>query len=226
MESYCEFMTDATKAVSNQPGITQVAPVNASRFHRLMMRSSLALLTSLFFAPVAASAQSVARVKQVSTPQPGIENTVTDEMTAAARSIVALKRLEKDVLVYRSLGDFEGKGKLARVSYQAFRNDLNEVTAEVEAQLARLPESRLKAELGNALASYRDGEFWWQKIDQPRVVNVSALASIRDSRAPSDTALLSTVPYTVAIHWRQAGRYLRSAERLMNGPKPPAVAGG
>jgi len=120
-----------------------------------MMRSSLALLTSLFFAPVAASAQSVARLKQVTTPQPGIENSVTDEMTAAARSIVALKRLEKDVLVYRSLGDFEGNGKLARVSYQAFRNDLNEVTAEVEAQLARLPESRLKAELGNRLAVFR-----------------------------------------------------------------------
>jgi hypothetical protein len=181
-----------------------------------MMRSSLALLTSLFFAPVAASAQSVARLKQVSTPQPGIENAVTDEMALAARSIVALKRLEKDVLVYRSLGDFEGNGKLARVSYQAFRNDLNEVTSEVEALMARLPESRLKAELDNALASYRDGEFWWQKIDQPRVVNVSALAGTRNSRALSDTALLSTVPYTVTIHWRQASRYLRSAERLMN----------
>ena len=137
-------------------------------------------------------------------------------MAAAARSIVALKRLEKDVLVYRSLGDFDGNGKLARVSYQAFRNDLNEVTAEVEAQLARLPESRLKAELGNALASYRDGEFWWQKMDQPRVVNVSALAGTGKRLAQSDTALLSTVPYTVAIHWRQAGRYLKSAERLMN----------
>lgn len=216
MESYCEFMTDATKAVSNPPGVTQVAPVNASRFHRLMMRSSLALLTSLFFAP-AASAQSVARLKQVSAPQPGIENSVTDEMTAAARSIVALKRLEKDVLVYRSLGEFEEKGKLARVSYQAFRNDLNQVTAEVEAQLARLPEGKLKVELGNALASYRDGEFWWQKIDQPRVVNVSTLALARNSSAPSDTARLSTVPYTVAIHWRQAGRYLRRAEGLMNG---------
>jgi hypothetical protein len=184
-----------------------------------MMRSSLALLTSLFFAPVAASAQSVARLKQVSSPQPGIENAVTDEMAAAARSIVALKRLEKDVLVYRSLGDFEGNGKLARVSYQAFRNDLNEVTAEVEALLARLPESRLKAELGNALASYRDGEFWWQKVDQPRVVNVSALAVTDTKRTPSDTVFLSTVPYTVAIHWRQAGRYLKRAEGLMNGTR-------
>ena len=182
-----------------------------------MKRSSLALLTSLFFAPVAAYAQSVARVKQVSAPQPGIENTVTDEMVLAARSIVALKRLEKDVLVYRSLGDFEANGKLARVSYQAFRNDLNEVSAEVEPLLARLPQSKLKTELGNALASYRDGEFWWQKIDQPRVVNVSALTSNSNSFTPSDTAFADTVPYTVTIHWRQANRYLRRAEQLMNG---------
>ena len=181
-----------------------------------MKRSSLALLTSLFFAPVAAYAQSVARVKQVSAPQPGIENAVTDEMYLAARSIGALKRLEKDVLIYRSLGDFEASGRLARVSYQAFRNDLNQVTSEVEPMLARLPQSKLKTELTNALASYRDGEFWWQQIDQPRVVHVSALASSGNIRTPSDTAFLSTVSYTVAIHWRQANRYLRRAEQLMN----------
>jgi hypothetical protein len=180
-----------------------------------MKRSSLALLTSLFFAPAAAYAQSVARVKQFSNPQPGIESEVTDEILAA-RSMVALKRLEKDVLVYRSLGEFEANGKLARVSYQAFRNDLNEVTGEVEPLLARLPQSKLKTELSNALDSYRDGEFWWQKIDQPRVVHVSALTSNGNGRTPSDTAFVNTIPYTVAIHWRQANRYLRRAQQLLN----------
>ena len=104
-----------------------------------MKRSSLALLTSLFFAPAAAYAQSVARLKQPAIAQPGIETKATDEMVLAARSMAALKRLEKDVLVYRSLGEFEANGKLAKVSYQAFRNDLNEVTAEVEPMLSRLP---------------------------------------------------------------------------------------
>ena len=184
-----------------------------------MKRSSLALLTSLFFAPAAAYAQSVARLKQPAIAQPGIETKATDEMVLAARSMAALKRLEKDVLVYRSLGEFEANGKLAKVSYQAFRNDLNEVTAEVEPILSRLPQSKLKAELGNALASYRDGEFWWQKIDQPRVVNVSALTSNGYSRVPSDTAFVDTIPYTVTIHWRQANRYLRRAQQLVNGVK-------
>ena len=134
-------------------------------------------------------------MKQISSPQARIENEATDEILAA-RSMVALQRLEKDVLVYRSLGEFEANGKLARVSYQAFRNDLTEVTAEVEPLLSRMPQSKLKAELGNALASYRDGEFWWQKIDQPRVVNVSALTSERRLVARHPTRL-SPTPFPI-----------------------------
>src|SRR5258708_236638 len=181
-----------------------------------MKRSSLALITNLFFNPIATYAQSVARLKQISAAPAGVEGEPSEEIILAARSVFALKRLEKDVLVYRSLGDFEANGKLARVSYQAFRNNLHEVTAEVERMLARLPQSKLKIELGNALASYREGEFWWQQIDQPRIVNVSAPAATTNSRKPSDTGGLSTLPYTVAIHWRQANRYLKRAEQLMN----------
>jgi len=164
---------------------------------------------------MAAYAQSVTRFKEAATNL--VESEAAKEMLLASRSILALKRLEKDVLVYRSLGDFEANGKLARVSYEAFRNNLHQVTAEVEPLLARLPQSKLKIELGNALASYRDGQFWWRQIDQPRVVNVSAPAATGNSHAPSDTAFLSTIAYTVAIHWRQANRYLRRAEQLMNG---------
>jgi hypothetical protein len=210
-------MTHATEVNLNQAEWCKRIAARRAKVSRLMKRSSLALLTSLFFTPAAAYAQSVARVKQLSTPEARIKTEVPDEMVLAARSIGALKRLDKDVLVYRSLGDFEANGKLARVSYQAFRNDLNEVSAEVEPMLARLPQGKLKTELGNALASYRDGDFWWQKIDRPRVVNVSALTSNRNSLTPSDTAFADTVPYTVTIHWRQASRYLRRAEQLMNG---------
>jgi hypothetical protein len=135
----------------------------------------------------------------------------------ASRAIEALKRLDRNVFVYRSLGDFEENGKLARVSFETFQNDLQEVTAEVEPLLSRLPHGRLKNEISNALDSYRDGAFWWQKIDQPRVVHVSALEFTEIAHTPSDTAFLTTVPYTVAIHWRQAGRYLKRAEELMNG---------
>jgi hypothetical protein len=185
-----------------------------------MKETSLALFILLFLS-LAAYGQSVVRAQQFSSvniPIAQPEKLATEENTLAARSIAAVKRLEKDVLVYRSLGEFEANGRLARVSFEAFTDDLGKVTAEVESMLLRLPQGRLKTEISNALDSYRDGAFWWQKINQPRVVHVSALTSTDSSRTPSDTAFLSTVPYTVAIHWRQAGRYLKRAEELMKSP--------
>lgn len=183
-----------------------------------MKESSLALLILLFLS-LAAYGQSVVRSQQfnsVNIPIALPERAAVHEDTLAARSIVAVKKLEKEVLVYRSLGEFEKNGRIARVSFETFTDSLTKVTAEVEPLLRHLPPGKLKTEISNALASYRDGAFWWQKINQPRVVQVSALTASNFDRTPSDTAFLSTVPYTVAIHWRQAGRYLKRAERLMD----------
>ena len=190
-----------------------------------MNLSSLALITALFLIPTAALGQTVARLKLSEGRSPVSElRTADKDQILAARAIAALKRLDKDVLVYRSLGDFEENGKLARVSFEAFRNDLGGVTAEVEPLLSRLPQSRMKTEMRNALDSYRDGAFWWQKIDRPGVVHVSALAFSENTRTSSDTALLATVPYTVAIHWRQAEKYLKRAEGLMNEVQNPGAS--
>ena len=186
-------------------------------------RLSLVFAIFLFLIPTSAHGQSVAR-SRLSEPETLISEPTTltetsDDSLLAIRATAALKRLEKDVLIYRSLGDFEENGKLARVTLEAFKNDLQEVSCEVEPLLSRLPPSKLKIELTNALDSYRDGEFWWRKVYQPRVVNVSALAFAETTRTSSDTAFLATVPYTVAIHWRQANKYLRRAEEMMNGTR-------
>ena len=151
-------------------------------------------------------AQSVARVHQAT-------NEAADG-GANAKAIAALKRLDKDVIVYRSLADFQETGKLARVSLQTFQQELNEVTREVEPVVMRMPASRLKMKLLNALDAFRDGAYWWLLVDQPRVVNVSALASSDISRSSADAAFLQTTPYTVAINWRQAHAYLTQAEIL------------
>jgi hypothetical protein len=140
----------------------------------------------------------------------------SDDMDLAARIIKALKRLDGDVLVYRSLGEFEASGKLSSVPFDVFKNDLQQVTAEVEPMLSELRQSSLKIMIGNALASYRDGAFWWHKIHQPRVVNIAAMSFAETTRTPSDSFFASTTPYTVAMHWRQAAKYLRRAEDLMN----------
>ncbi len=190
-----------------------------------MNLASRALITALFLIPTAAPGQTVARLKLSEGGSPVSElRTADKDQILAARAIAALKRLDKDVLVYRSLGDFEENGKLARVSFEAFRNDLGGVTAEVEPLLSRLPQSRMKTEMRNALDSYRDGAFWWQKIDRPGVVHVSALAFSENTRTSSDTTLLATVPYTVAIHWRQAEKYLKRAEGLMNEVQNPGAS--
>ena len=169
------------------------------------MRDRLIIVGSMLWMLLAATvtpAQPVAR-----------NHRAVADREAWATALEALKRLEGDVIVYRSLADFEADGRLARVPLQLFEDRLREVSAELEPLLNRIPAGKPKLELTNALDSYRDGVFWWRQIDQPRVVNVSALAFAESNRTPSDTAFLSSIPYTVAIHWRQAEKYLRQAEQ-------------
>jgi len=191
-----------------------------------MNRLSLTPIAILVFT-AATYGQSVARTQ----PANGAANTVVsisersarseagDHSLDLARAIEALRRLDRDVIIYRSLGDFEAGEKLAHVSCEDFAKDLQAVISEVEPTLSRMPQSRLKSEIRNALDSYRDGAFWWQKIHRSRVVHISALTAFENTRTTSDTAFQASVPYTVAIHWRQAGQYLRRAEDLMSGAR-------
>ena len=161
----------------------------------------------LLLSSVTMRAQSVARVQQSTNEAANGD--------ANAKTIAALKLLDKDVIVYRSVADFQESGKLARVSLETFQRELNEVTREVEPVIMRMPASKLKMKLRNALDAFRDGAYWWRLVDQPRVVNVSALASSDVTRSSADAAFLETAPYTVAINWRQAHAYLTQAEMLV-----------
>lgn len=171
-----------------------------------MLRLSLALSSlSVLLISTAAHGQSLAK-----------PNRSTSEISARdvkAKAIAALKRLDQGVIVYRTLGDFEDGRKLARVTLRTFEIELTEVNAEVQPLLNEMPAGQLKLQLSNALDSFRDGVFCWRKIDQPRVVSVSALASSERTRSLADQAFVSTLPYTVAIHWRQAHDSLARAER-------------
>lgn len=173
-----------------------------------MKRPLLALLV-LFSLCALAHGQSLARRDRD-------DNQIIEDATAdqvlAARAIFLLKRLDDDVIVYRSLGEFEDSGKLARVSLDDFQSDLREVSVEVKAITLHLPDSPLKSDIKNSLASYNDGAYWWQKVYQPRVINVSSLAPERTSTA-ADAFLQANIPYTVAIQWRQANRFLQRAAR-------------
>jgi len=170
------------------------------------MKNRLAFLLSMLFVLLAHG---------VAQGQPAGRNARNGQANNDSRTaaIEALKRLQADVIVYRSLADFEAGGRLARVPLRVFEARLRAVSAELEPLVDQMPAVKAKLDLTNALDSYRDGVFWWRQIDQPRAVNVSALAYADSNQTPGNAAFLSSIPYTVAIHWRQAEKYLRRAER-------------
>ena len=171
--------------------------------YRLILLTIFVLLTM----PAVTSAQSMARAAQ-----PVLCATTNDAGQMAA--VASLRQLESRVITYRSLGDFEADGRLAHVSLQTFEQELSSVTAQLLPILAAMPAGQARTEIVNALASYRDGVYWWRKVDRPRVVHVSTL-SYESNQSGADAALMSGAPYTVAIHWRQAAKYLRRAEALI-----------
>lgn len=143
-----------------------------------------------------------------------IDSERSNDQALAERALASLKVLRNEVLVHASLADFEETQTIARVSYETFQDDLRKTSAEVGKILSWLPQNRLKFEISNALYSYQDGGLWWARVYQPRVVKVSELSN-QETRSASMTAFQATVPYTVAINWRQAGRYLDRAEGLV-----------
>ena len=134
-----------------------------------------------------------------------------NDRVAAVRAIAALSQLDNDVIVYRSLGEFEAGRKLASVSLATFQTHLRAATAEIESILPRLTDARLKTSISNALASYRDGAYWWEKIYQPRVIHVSEFRANDNDVTPSASFFHANLPSTVAIHWRQANKHLQRA---------------
>lgn len=174
-----------------------------------MLRPSLALLI-LCFSCALAQAQSFAHRER--TPNQTNAQPTTDQVVAS-QAILLLKRLDDQVIVYRSLGEFEEGRRLARVPLATFQRNLREVSAGVEELASHLPQGNLKSEIQNALASYRDGAYWWERAEQPRVIHVSQLQPTETPLTSSDSFFAGSLPYTIAIHWRQANKHLRRAAR-------------
>jgi len=135
---------------------------------------------------------------------------------SAREALEALKELQDEVIVYRSLGEFEEGRSLARVSFDSFTTHLHRTSPVVKHLLSLLPENRLKMELHNALLSYMDGGFWWSKVYSPAVINVSGRGFAEGEQTRLDKAYLSTDLYTVAINWRQGSQHIKRAEDLLN----------
>ena len=173
-----------------------------------------------------AAAQAYAQPVRTMLSEPSLETCSRDDVPSddvrcndviAYRALTALQQLRNDVVIYRSAAQFDGNGKLARVTLQTFQENLAAMRADFEPLLLRLPSGKTRTALLNALYSFRDGVFWWQKIPASRTVHISALAFEEARFTPADAALVANAPYTVANHWRLADRYLRRAASLMAG---------
>src|SRR5260370_7751720 len=132
--------------------------------------------------------------------------TQQNDIVLANRAIAALKQLQAEVIVFRSLQDFEADSRLGHVSFETFKADLHSVSTELEAILAQLPDRKLRAHLTNALYSLRDGAFWWAKVAQPRVVTTRMVGLTLRSATPAETFFITTIPYTLAVHSLQASQ--------------------
>jgi hypothetical protein len=138
-----------------------------------------------------------------------------DDSILAQRALASLEQLKAAVVVYSSYDRFESDGRLARVPLQTFADKLNQVTAEVESIIRQLSDAKLRSELSNSLYSYRDGAFWWAKLDPEKVVKIADLRAGLTTITPAERFFTSTVPYRVVMYWRQANKYLLRAQRLM-----------
>jgi signal transduction histidine kinase len=127
-----------------------------------------------------------------------------DDYRLARQAIGALERLRTGVICYRSRGEFESDGRLARVSFETFVRELYKVTAEIAPVLPKLHDTKLRNYLANSLESYRDGAFWWSKLGQTKVKRIDhhVELSVADSGIGIETEFL---PY-VFDRFAQAGK--------------------
>lgn len=139
-----------------------------------------------------------------------------NDVVLANRALSALQRLQANVITYRSMQDFESDGKLGRVPVDTFKANLYRIITEVEPMLDQLSDPKLRAHLRNALFSFRDGVFWWEKVTQSRVVTPQMIFLEPTSKTPSEIVFESNVPHTVAIYWRQAAKFLLRAQTLLS----------
>jgi hypothetical protein len=123
-----------------------------------------------------------------------------------------LQTLERDVNSYASLGEFEAHNRVAKVSFDQLSNDFKKASDACLPVLTSLPRNSLTYHLQNALNSYADGLFWWQKTYKRKEIVVSAQ---NWTEPPPRNPLgfdAAGVDYAVVSNWRKAGRHIAIAQ--------------
>ncbi|HEX8846456.1 MAG TPA: hypothetical protein VF791_17545 [Pyrinomonadaceae bacterium] len=133
------------------------------------------------------------------------------DLSLAERSLVLLKSVDEKVDSYSSLGEFEERGRIAHVSFDELSKDFKTVAAATRQLLSSLPRSPLYYNLQNALSSYSDGLFWWQKTYTRKQMVVNANNWTEPAKPLPLGFEAAAVNYTVVCNWRNARKYIASA---------------
>ena len=184
-----------------------------------MMNTNLHLLARLFLFAISLLTAVDSIHAQTTNPTVALRDLGSqakcDEAILARRAVFALEQLNTAVIVYTSHDAFKSDGRLARVPLETFTDKLDQVIAEVESILSHLSDVKLRSHLRNSLYSYRDGAFWWTRLDPQKVVTIANLRASFTTITAAERFFASTVPYNVVVHWRQANKYLRRAQKIV-----------
>lgn len=156
-----------------------------------------------------------------------IRNERVIDLALAERVVAVLKTLDAEVNSYSSLGEFEEQGTIAKVSYEKLSKDFETAARTIRPLLSSLPRNLLSYQLQNALNSYGDGLFWWQKTHH-RGTAAEAVVSAGDWTEPAPQRPLdfdaASLNYTVICNWRKARRHMISAALEIEGAKSNLTA--
>lgn len=136
------------------------------------------------------------------------------DLKLAERAVAILKTLDEEVNSYSSLSEFEEHNAVARVSFDRLSKDFEVGGGTVQRLLSSLPRNLLYYHLQNALNSYNDGLFWWEKTHARREASASVVSVNNWTEPPSQKPLgfdVGTINYTVVGNWRKAGKHIADA---------------
>jgi hypothetical protein len=143
-----------------------------------------------------------------------IESERSIDLKLAERVVMILKTLDEEVNSYSSVSEFEEHHAVARVSFDKLSNDFETIGGTAQQFLSSLPRNLLYYQLQNALNSYSDGLFWWEKTHTRREAS-AAVVSVNNWTEPASQKPLGfdveTINYTVIGNWRKARKHISNA---------------
>jgi hypothetical protein len=137
------------------------------------------------------------------------------DLVIAARVVETLKTLEQLVNAVPTYADREGQRAASRVGFDHLDREFGDALLCAGALIYSLPRGPAYYSLSNAWRSYKDGQFWYQKVYQSKKLVVSAYGfkgdPLKDLRLDA-----AQVSHTVIVNWEAAIKYTRLAEQSLS----------